>query len=40
MDFPVRVQGRLGRDLSTDLGSGGPTIRAKTTNGGVTVRRR
>ena len=25
-------------DLSTDLGSGGPTIRAKTTNGGVTVR--
>jgi hypothetical protein len=40
MDFPVRVQGRLGRDLSTDLGSGGPTIRAKTTNGGVNVRRR
>jgi len=40
MDFPVRVQGRLDRQLSTDLGSGGPTIRAMTTNGGVTVRRR
>jgi len=40
IDFPVRVQGRLDRELSTDLGSGGPTIRAKTTNGGVTVRRR
>jgi hypothetical protein len=40
MDFPVRVQGRLDRELSTDLGSGGPTIRAKTTNGGVVVKRR
>jgi hypothetical protein len=40
IDFPVRVQGRLGRQLSTDLGSGGPTIRAVTTNGGVTVKRR
>jgi hypothetical protein len=40
IDFPVRVQGRLNRQLSTDLGSGGPTIRAVTTNGGVTVKRR
>ena len=40
MDFPVKVQGRLSRQLATDLGSGGPTIRAFTTNGGVTVRRR
>jgi hypothetical protein len=40
MDFPVRVQGRLDRELSTDLGSGGPTIRARTTNGGVVVKRR
>jgi hypothetical protein len=38
--FPVRVQGRLDRSLSTDLGSGGPTIRATTTNGGVTIRSR
>jgi hypothetical protein len=40
IDFPVRVQGRLNRQLSTDLGSGGPTIRAVTTNGGVSVKRR
>jgi hypothetical protein len=40
IDFPVRVQGRLDRELSTDLGSGGPTIRARTTNGGVVVKRR
>ncbi len=40
IDFPVRVQGRLDRQLSTDIGSGGPTIRAVTTNGGVTVRHR
>lgn len=40
IDFPVRVQGRLNREFSTDLGAGGPTIRAKTTNGGVSVKRR
>jgi putative adhesin len=40
IDFPVRVQGRLNRQLSTDLGSGGPTIRAMTTNGGVKIKRR
>jgi hypothetical protein len=40
IDFPVRVQGRIDRQLSTDLGSGGATIRAVTTNGGVKVRRR
>jgi hypothetical protein len=27
------------RRLSVDLGEGGPTIRAMTTNGGVSVRR-
>lgn len=40
LEFPVRVQGRLDRQITTDLGSGGPTIRAMTTNGGVVVRRR
>jgi putative adhesin len=40
LDFPVRVQGRIDKEVSTDLGSGGPTIRAVTTNGGVTVRRK
>jgi DUF4097 and DUF4098 domain-containing protein YvlB len=40
-DFPLNVplteRGRLPKDISVDLGSGGPTIRAKTTNGGVRV---
>jgi len=35
--FPVTVQGRINRKLSTDIGGGGPTIRAYTTNGGVTI---
>jgi hypothetical protein len=38
--FPITVQGRLNRDISIDLGSGGATVRAVTTNGGVNVRRR
>jgi len=40
LDFPLTVQGRLDRQLSTDLGAGGPTVRAVTTNGGIVVRRR
>lgn len=40
IDFPVTVQGRLGRELHTTLGSGGVKIRAMTTNGGVTIHRR
>ncbi|MGI8496517.1 MAG: DUF4097 family beta strand repeat-containing protein [Gemmatimonadaceae bacterium] len=39
-DFPVTVQGRLNRRLSTQLGSGGAMVRAITHNGGVVVRRR
>lgn len=39
VDFPVTVQGRLGRRINTTLGNGGATIRAITTNGPVTVRR-
>ena len=38
VDFPITVQGRITRELSVNLGSGGPTIRAMTTNGGVRVR--
>jgi DUF4097 and DUF4098 domain-containing protein YvlB len=38
--FPITVVGRIGRDISTELGSGGPTIRAMTTNGPVTLRHR
>jgi DUF4097 and DUF4098 domain-containing protein YvlB len=40
IDFPITVQGKIEREISTDIGSGGTTIRATTTNGGVTVRRK
>jgi len=44
IDFPVTVQGlitgRQNRRITTTLGSGGPRIRAITTNGGVTISRR
>lgn len=39
LDFPMLVQGRIGRRLSTTLGEGGPTVRAVTTNGGVRITR-
>lgn len=37
IDFPVTVQGRIGRRLRTTLGSGGPSVRVVTTNGGVNI---
>jgi hypothetical protein len=40
IDFPVTIQGSIGRHLETTLGSGGPKLRAITTNGGVTIRQR
>jgi hypothetical protein len=40
IDFPITVQGRIDRLLTATLGSGGPKIRAMTTNGGVTIRQR
>lgn len=40
LGFPITVQGTVGRRLTTQLGTGGATIRAITTNGGVSVRRR
>jgi hypothetical protein len=39
VDFPVTVQGRITRDLAVNLGSGGATVRAMTTNGGVRIKR-
>ena len=39
VDFPVTVQGRIGREFSTTLGDGGPLVRAATTNGQVRVTR-
>jgi len=38
-DFPVMLQGRLDRRISTDLGRGGQPIRIATTNGSVEIRR-
>jgi DUF4097 and DUF4098 domain-containing protein YvlB len=38
-DFPVTVQGKIDRELNTDIGGGGPPIRVRTTNGGVSLRR-
>jgi DUF4097 and DUF4098 domain-containing protein YvlB len=40
IDFPVTVQGVIGRRLTTTLGRGGARVRAVTTNGGVTIHRR
>jgi DUF4097 and DUF4098 domain-containing protein YvlB len=39
VDFPVTVQGRINKELAVNLGSGGPTVKAMTTNGGVRIRR-
>jgi hypothetical protein len=39
VDFPVTVQGRIGREFSTTLGKGGPLVRVATTNGGVRITR-
>jgi len=39
IDFPVTVQGQIGRTLETTLGGGGAPVRVKTKNGGVTISR-
>jgi len=39
-DFPITLQGEVKRELSFDLGGGGQTIRAMTTNGGVSIKRK
>jgi len=39
VDFPVTVQGRINKELAVNLGSGGATVKATTTNGGVRIRR-
>ena len=37
VDFPLTVQGRVDRQLSANLGSGGAPIRVRTHNGGVKI---
>ena len=38
LGIPITVQGRIEKNITTNLGSGGATIRLMTTNGGVSVR--
>jgi len=38
VDFPIAVEGRH-KELAVNLGSGGATVKAMTTNGGVRIRR-
>lgn len=35
---PVTMQGRIGRDIDTQLGRGGPTLRFITSNGSLNIR--
>jgi DUF4097 and DUF4098 domain-containing protein YvlB len=35
--FPITLHGEIGRQVSTDVGSGGPPIRVTTTNGAVKI---
>jgi Putative adhesin len=39
VDFPITVSGEIGKSLSFQLGSGGPTIAARTTNGSIHIGR-
>ena len=39
VDFPVTVQGKISKQIALNLGSGGATVRATTTNGGVRLKR-
>lgn len=40
VDFPVTVQGRRSRQVQATLGAGGPLLRLRTGNGGVSVTRK
>jgi DUF4097 and DUF4098 domain-containing protein YvlB len=39
LNVPLTDRGRMPKEISVDLGSGGPTIKLTTTNGGVRVNR-
>jgi hypothetical protein len=39
VNFPITVQGEIGKRITTSLGDGGPRIRVTTTNGGVKIKR-
>lgn len=38
-EFPVTVQGRNTKEIALNLGSGGATLKARTTNGGVHLKK-
>ena len=38
-EFPVTVQGRITKEIALNLGSGGATVKARTTNGGVHLKK-
>jgi hypothetical protein len=40
IDFPVTTQGRFDRQIEAQLGSGGPLIKVRTSNGGVSIQRK
>jgi len=37
VDFPVQMQNLRSREISANIGAGGPTIKVKTSNGGVRI---
>lgn len=37
--FPVTIEGRMSRRVTATLGAGGPTLRIRTMNGAISVRR-
>ena len=39
VDFPVTVQGKISKQVALNLGAGGATVKATTTNGGVRLKR-
>ena len=39
VNFPITIQGEIKNRLSTNIGSGGATIHAETTNGGIEIGR-
>ena len=39
VDFPITMQGRINKQIAVNLGSGGPMVKAMTTNGGVHLKR-
>jgi hypothetical protein len=39
IDFPITLQGRIGKRIETNLGGGGAPIRVETTNGAIRIRR-